>query len=232
MQQTVAHMLTEADRFVAIARGGDYRRARHPREVDVINQEELETVMAPIPALADQMQSLAPEMDGYFDALTDRAGTFPLHHAMADAVTAQTIWLAELLFHGHDVAKAVKARWKLPERDMALVLRGALQIGDAWLRRDIGTATDMSVTFEIPGARPYLIRIHGGHADIRERRAEDRPDAVLKGPCVSLHAIALPAHRAVGRHPSGVTHRRRPPTLARASAPVLFRATMTKGVKQ
>ena len=182
VQQTVAHMLTEADRFVAIARGGDYRRARHPREVDVINQEELETVMAPIPALADQMQSLAPEMDGYFDALTDRAGTFPLHHAMADAVTAQTIWLAELLFHGHDVAKAVKARWKLPERDMALVLRGALQIGDAWLRRDIGTATDMSVTFEIPGARPYLIRIHGGHADIRERRAEDRPDAVLKGP--------------------------------------------------
>ena len=41
---------------------------------------------------------------------------------------------------------------------------------------------DMCVTLEIHGARPYLIRIHGGRAEIRERRAEDRPDAVLKGP--------------------------------------------------
>src|ERR1700761_7494590 len=53
VRQTVAHVLTEANRFVAVARGGDYRRARHPREVDVINQEELEAVMAPIPELAD-----------------------------------------------------------------------------------------------------------------------------------------------------------------------------------
>jgi uncharacterized damage-inducible protein DinB len=182
VRQTVAHVLTEANRFVAVARGGDYRRARHPREVDVINQEELEAVMAPIPELADQLQTLAAEMDTFFDTLTDHAGTFPLHHAIADSVTAQTIWLAELLFHGHDVARAVKARWELPERDMALVLRGALQLGDAWLRRDIGAAADMCVAFEIHGARPYLIRIHGGCAEIRERRAEDRPDAVLKGP--------------------------------------------------
>jgi uncharacterized damage-inducible protein DinB len=182
VQQTVAHVLTEANRYVAVARGGDYRHARHPREVDVINQEELGAVMAPIPELADQVQALAPEMDAFFDTLTDRAGTFPFHHAIADSVTAQTIWLAELLFHGHDVARAVKARWELPERDMALVLRGALQIADGWLRRDTGTATDMCVAFKIHGARPYLIHIHGGRAEIRERRAEDRPDAVLKGP--------------------------------------------------
>lgn len=182
VQETVAHVLTVANRYVAVARGGDYRHAGHPREVDVINHEELGAVMAPVSELADQLQALGPEMDAYFDALTDRAGTFPFHHTRADSVTAQTNWLGETLFHGHDVARAVKARWELPERDMALVLRGALQIADAWLRRDIGTATEMCVAFEIPGARPYVIRIHGGRADIRQRRAEDRPDAVLKGP--------------------------------------------------
>ena len=182
VQQTVAHVLTVAHRYVAVARGDDYRHAGHPREVNVINQEELGAVMAPVSELADQLQALAPEMDAYFDALADRAGTFPFHHTIADSVTAQTNWLGELLFHGHDVARAVKARWELPERDMALVLRGTLQLADAWLRRDTGAAADMCVALEIHGARPYLIRIHGGRAEIRERRAEDRPDAVLKGP--------------------------------------------------
>jgi hypothetical protein len=138
--------------------------------------------MAPVSELADQLQALAPEMDAYFDALADRVGTFPFHHTEADSVTAQTSWLGELLFHGHDVARAVKVRWELPERDMSLVLRGVLQLADAWLRRDIGAAADICVALEVRGARPYLIRIHGGHAEIRERREEDRPDAVLKGP--------------------------------------------------
>jgi hypothetical protein len=150
--------------------------------VDVINQEELGAVMAPVSELADQLQALAPEMDAYFDALADRVGTFPFHHTVADSVTAQTNWLGEVLFHGHDVARAVRMRWELPERDMALVLRGVLQIADAWLRPDTGAAADMCAALEIHGARPYLIRIHGGRAEIRERRAEDRPDAVLKGP--------------------------------------------------
>jgi len=182
VQQTVAHVLTVADRYVAIARGGDYRRASHPRELDAINQEVLEAVMAPVPELADQLQDLAPEMDAYFDALADHAGTFPFHHTTADSVTAQTNWLGELLFHGHDIARAVKARWELSERDMALVLRGALQVAAAWVRRDIGAATDVCVAFEVYGARPYLIHVHDGRAEIRGRRAEDRPDAVLKCP--------------------------------------------------
>jgi hypothetical protein len=183
VQQTVAHVLTVAHRYVAVARGGDYRHAGHPREVDLINQDELAAVMAPIPELGDQLLALAPELEAYFDSLAVHEGTFPFHHTTADSVTAQTNWLGEMLFHGHDVARAVKVRWQLAERDMALVLRGALQLAHAWLRCDTGAAADICVALEIPGARPYLIRIHGGRgsAEIRERRAEDRPDAVLRG---------------------------------------------------
>lgn len=184
VQQTVAHVLTVAHRYQGIALGTDYHRAGNPRELDAINQAELEAVMAPIPELADQLQALAPEMDAYFDTHTDDAPTIPFHHAFGGGLAWQTNWLGELLFHGHDVARAVKARWELPERDMALVLRGVLQLADAWLRPDTGAAMDICVAFEIPGARPYLIRIYGGRAEIRERRASDRPDAVLKGPAL------------------------------------------------
>jgi uncharacterized damage-inducible protein DinB len=180
VQQTVAHVLTVAHRYQGIARGTDYHRAGHPRELDAINQGELEAVMAPIPELADQLQDLAPEMDAYFDTHSDDEPTIPFHHAVGGGLAWQTNWLGELLFHGHDVARAVKTRWELPEREMALVLRGALQLAAAWLRRDIGAATDLCVAFEVHGARPYLIHVHDSRAEIRERRAEDRPDAVLK----------------------------------------------------
>jgi hypothetical protein len=71
---------------------------------------------------------------------------------------------------------------KKPNRNARRHPSSMLQIADAWLRRDTGAAADMCAALEIHGARPYLIRILGGRAEIRERRAEDRPDAVLKGP--------------------------------------------------
>ena len=211
VQQTVAHVLTVGHRYQGIARGTGYHRAGNPRELDVINQAELEAVMAPIPELADQLQDLAPEMDAYFDAHTDDGPTIPFHHGFADGLAWQTNWLGELLFHGHDVARAVKTHWELDERDMALVLRGALQIGAAWLRRDIGADKDLCVALEVSGARPYLIRIRDGRGDIRERRAEDRPDAVLK--CSALIFTQLLYQRTgplvATRHPAPVPPRQR-----------------------
>ena len=70
VQQVVAHMLCIAHRYQAVAEGRDFHRAGHPRELDRINQTELEAVMAPIPDLVDQLEALEPVMDSYFDNLT------------------------------------------------------------------------------------------------------------------------------------------------------------------
>ncbi|WP_201377410.1 maleylpyruvate isomerase N-terminal domain-containing protein, partial [Mycobacterium intracellulare] len=172
VQQVVAHVLTVAHRYRELAHGREYRRAGAAGEVAVINQAELEAVLAPVGELADQLQALAPEIDGYFDTLTHDRPTVRFHAgAVVDGITAQTNWLGELLLHGYDIARAVKAPWELRERDMLLVSRGMMQIGSGYpLRAGVSPETDVCVEFQLPAARPYLIHIHGGTAEFRQRR--------------------------------------------------------------
>jgi len=125
-----AHVLTIAHRYRDLATTGDYHRAAYPAEVALISQSELETAMAPILELADQLQTLTPVMDRYFDAVTREGPVLPFHcGGYIDGITAQTNWLGELLLHGPDIARAVNARWELTERDMLLIARGLMQIG-------------------------------------------------------------------------------------------------------
>jgi uncharacterized protein (TIGR03083 family) len=187
VQQIVAHMLTLAYRYRQMARGRDYRHAATPRDVAVLNQTELDAAMAPVPELADQLQALAPEMDRFFDANSDDRPTIPFHAFGAmSGNTAQTNWLGELLLHGQDIARAVKAPWPLPERDMLLVLRSGTEMVPLYRRPEVPADTDVCVALHIPEARPYVIHIHDGTADMRERRPDDRPDAVLRVPASTL----------------------------------------------
>ena len=113
VQQIVAHVLTVARRYQGMAHGREYPHPANPRELDVINQRELEAAMAPIPELTDQLLTLAAEMDSFFDALTNEPATIPFPAgAVIDGITAQTNWLGELLLHGQDVARAVKTPWE------------------------------------------------------------------------------------------------------------------------
>jgi uncharacterized protein (TIGR03083 family) len=187
VQQIVAHVLTVGHRYRQVAHGGDYRHAAHPRDIAVLNQAELEAAMAPVPELADQLQALAPEMDSFFDANSDDRPTIPFHaFGVMSGNTAQTNWLGELLFHGQDVARAVKAPWPLPERDMLLVMRSGTEMVPLYVRPGVRADTDVCVALRIPQARPYLIHIHDGTAEMRERRPTDRPDAVLRLPASAL----------------------------------------------
>jgi hypothetical protein len=187
VQQVIAHVLTVAHRYQAIASQREFRRASRPHEVKVINQIELEEAMAPVPRLADQLQELAPQIDGYFDTLIDDRPAFEFHGgALVSGFTAQTNWLGELLLHGHDVARAVNAPWELPERDMLLVARGLMQIASGYLRDGLSPTTNICVAINVRGARRYVMHIHDGTAEIRERRPHDRPDAVLRAPASAL----------------------------------------------
>lgn len=192
VQQVAAHVLTVAHRYLALANGRQYRRADVPREVAEINQAELEAALAPLGELADRLGDLAPELDSFFDTLTDDRPTMPFHAGVVvDGITAQTNWLAELLLHGYDIARGVNAPWELPERDMLLVTRGMMQIGSGYpLRAGVKPDVELCVAFQLPGSRPYLTHIRGGAAEFRARRPEDRPDAVLRAPA-STFALML-----------------------------------------
>ncbi|MDT5387931.1 MAG: hypothetical protein QOE04_1572, partial [Mycobacterium sp.] len=69
--QLGAHMVSITHRYRQIIRGQDFRRAMSVSDMDVINQAEMEALVAPLPELADQIQVLADEMDDWFDAHPD-----------------------------------------------------------------------------------------------------------------------------------------------------------------
>jgi hypothetical protein len=187
VHQVVAHVLTVGQRYQAVAEEREYRRAASPGDLKSINRIEIEEAMAPVPQLADQLRDLIPQLDSYFDTLVDDRRVFEFHGgALISGVTAQTNWLGELLLHGHDVARAVRVPWELPERDMLLVARGVMQIGSGYLRAGLSPRTDVCVAVNVPAARPYLIHIHDGVGELRERRPDDRPDAMLRVPASVL----------------------------------------------
>ena len=187
VQQIVAHVLTIAQRYTQFARGREYRHAADARGVAALNQTELEAALAPVTELADQLQALAPEMDGYFDAHSDDQPNIPFHaFGFMSGNTAQTNWLGELLLHGEDIARAVKAPWELPERDMLLVSRGFPEMVPLYVHPGLSGNTNVCVALQVPAARPYLIHIHDGTAEMRERRPDDRPDAVLRLPASTM----------------------------------------------
>ena len=143
--------------------------------------------MAPVPELADELQALDSEIDEFFDANSDDRQTIPFHgFGFMSGNTAQTNWLGELLLHGQDVAQAVNAPWDISERDMVLVLRGAREMVPVYLRPGVAANVDACVAFQLPEARPYLIHIHDGTAEMRERQPDDRPDAVLRLPASTM----------------------------------------------
>jgi uncharacterized protein (TIGR03083 family) len=180
VHQVVAHVLTIANRYRMIAEGQDFHRASCPRDLDRINQDEVDAVMAPIPELMDQLEALAPVMDAMFDSLPDDYSVEFHCGVIVSGIMAQTNWLMELILHGGDIARAVGTPWEVRERDMLLILRGLAEAGPGWLRAEISPAIDVCVAFQIPDARPYVVHVHDGVAEFRERRPGDRPDAVLR----------------------------------------------------
>ena len=188
--QLGAHMVNVTHRYRQIIRGEDFRRAMSVTEMDVVNQAEMEALVAPVPELADQMQVVADEMDDWFDAHPDDPDLVAFHGgAMISGLTAQTNWLGELVMHGSDVARAIKAPYVIDERDMLLVARGMMEYAHGFLRPDISPRTDVCVAFDIPDARPWVIHIHDGIAECRARTPADRPDALMRTPASALTEV-------------------------------------------
>jgi hypothetical protein len=197
VQQIVAHVLSVAMRYQKYARGMEYHRATTFAEMPAINQAEMEAVLAPVPELADRLRAVEAEMGSFFEHVEfhDRAEILFHGGVLVSPAAGLTNWLGELLSHGLDIARAVKAPWELPERDMLLVLRGMTQICPAAVRPDLSPNIDICVALEIPTARPYLIHVHNGIAEFRERRPADRPDAVLRVPASTFQ---LMLYRRIG----------------------------------
>jgi uncharacterized protein (TIGR03083 family) len=191
VHQVIAHMLCVARRYQAVIEGRAFRRAVQPRDLDRINQEEMEAAMAPIAELVAELESLEPMMDAFFDGMPDDY-MFEFHcGAMASGIIGQVNWLFELLLHGEDIARAAGTSWEISERDMLLLLREGMEVAPAYVKRGLSPSLDFSVAFEVPDARPYVMHLHDGILETRAQQPEDRPDAVLKAPASTMVRLLL-----------------------------------------
>lgn len=191
VQQVVAHVLCVALRYRSFIETGDFRRAKNPRELDRLNQDEMEAQMAPISELVDQLEALEPMMDAWFDGLRDDfAGEFHCG-AIISGPVVQINWLGELILHGDDIARSIGAPWDISERDMLLYLREAAEVAPVYARADMDPRTDICIALQVPDARPYVVRVRDGAVEMRARRPGDRPDAVVKVPAATLAAMLL-----------------------------------------
>ena len=143
--------------------------------------------MAPVALLAAEAAMKSPRRSTAPSTAWPSDQKSPFHgFTEISATTSQTNWLGELILHGEDIAKAVKAPWDIAERDMVLIARGLMEIAPVYLKPEVSTDTDVCVAFEVPGATPYILHIAGGQVDMHARRPTDRPDAVLRLPASTL----------------------------------------------
>jgi hypothetical protein len=191
VQQIVAHVVSVAERYRAVGEDREFRRARTPRDLDQINQQEMEALLAPVPILVDQLKALDPLMDALFDSLAKDYSVEFHFGVTVSGIVAQINWLLELVFHGEDIARASGVPWEIRERDMLLMLREGAEVSPAYVRSDLDPTLGICVALQVPGARPYVIHVHDGTAEMRARQQTDRPDAVLRAPASTMMRMLM-----------------------------------------
>lgn len=180
-----AHLLTVLTRYT--------RRDFAVRDGMAATAEALTTDNArELRALGDvDMAELLVRLDSEFDAYREidlpLEQMFPFHGMqLIDGAGARSNVLGELLIHGRDLAVSTSRPWPLEQRDLLLVLNGALQVAGAWLNTDKADGLRLDVALHIRGGHPQILHIADGAGIVRDQLPSDRPDSVISSPAVPL----------------------------------------------
>ncbi|GAC1611449.1 MAG: hypothetical protein NVS3B26_24440 [Mycobacteriales bacterium] len=137
--------------------------------------------------MAELLRRLDSEFDAYRKVALPLEQMFPFHGMQQiDGAGARSNVLGELLIHGYDLAVSTGRAWPLQQRDLLLVLNGALQVAGAWLKPEKADGLRLDVALHVRGGHPQVLHIADGTGVVRDLLPSDRPDSVIKSPAVPL----------------------------------------------
>ena len=137
--------------------------------------------------MAELVRRLNTEFRAYRELDLPLEQMFPFHGMqLIDGAGARSNVLGELLIHGYDLASSTGRPWPLQQRDLLLVLNGALQVAGGWLDPTKADGLRLEVALHIRGGRPQILHIADGVGVVQDRLPADRPDTVIRSPAVPL----------------------------------------------
>lgn len=146
----LAHLVTVARRYTSIPRLADT-----PRDVDVINAEELAELRdLDVPVLLEQYRAAFAAYREVWTAM-DPSHVWPFHGGGRIATTPlRANWLGEMLVHGYDVAAAGGVPWSIQDEDAADLLAFLRDILPTYSRPGEEAAVEVAAV----GLEPWTLR--------------------------------------------------------------------------
>ncbi len=176
-----AHLVNVMNRYNDF---GPHRLGAVPREVNEVNQRELETYAEA--SVDELLVPLAEEMRRFearwgADSPIPLDTPIPFHGgATIDLECGLANALGEFIIHGRDLAVATNTPWPLDDRDAIHLCRFATQILPFYLRRP--NPHTLQFHFDVDGAEPWAYALSDDVLESRAAVPNDEPDFVLSGP--------------------------------------------------
>lgn len=108
------------------------------------------------------VELMAASVAAFVETTKGRLGTdpYPWHSSLLiDVATGTGLALAELLVHGHDVARALRRPWPISAEDARTALKASIALSPRYLDREAVRGRRLSCRLAIRGVDPLVLRI-------------------------------------------------------------------------
>ncbi|MGN6475349.1 MAG: hypothetical protein ACTHK4_17090 [Mycobacteriales bacterium] len=159
---TAAHLVAMVGRYLKPNR----RLATGPRDVDLINKEELQELeSATMGELTGRLRSRYAKYLAFWAGLPLEM-VLPIRDDLPlDVASLRTNWITELLIHGRDMALAAGDEWPLDDTSCLLAMRLLAQALPGYLR-NVGPI-DYTLAIAPAGGLPFSVVIRGGTTEVQ-----------------------------------------------------------------
>jgi uncharacterized protein (TIGR03083 family) len=198
--ELATHLASRSALFVGYLSG---TRLPEGTVADIASNNERQIRAAADVPFATNVELLDASLRAFVDGTRGRLGDdpYPWYSGLTlDVATGTAIALAEVVVHGHDVARTVGAPWRIPAAEAIAVVKASLALAPAYLDREAARGVEVTYRLSVRGIAPVRLRIAGGELTVLPPGPE--ADATIRARVVPF---LLVAYGRVGKWRAAVT---------------------------